>query len=137
MNKTPRDHRDWHEKRIEDAREKKVAPEPTLAGAEGRPVEGGAPETPGSRATFPKRTRKPGDVGLADEVRPGLGSRAFYADPSPIPEGPPEEATSTAKPEATPRGYEEPPPEPREQPPDSMAHEQQRSTGVSGHMGNT
>jgi hypothetical protein len=137
MKKKPRDQRDWHEKRTEGARGKRVAPESTNAGAQGRSAKGGVPETPGSRATFPQRTRKPREVGLANEVRPGLGSRAYYADPSPIPDKPPKEAKSGSKPQATPRAYEEPRPEPREQPPDSMAHEEERSTGVSGHMGNT
>ena len=44
---------------------------------------------------------------------------------------------SDSKPRATPHGYEEPRPEPQEQPSDSFAHEQERSTGVSGHTGNT
>ena len=121
-----------HERRIEDARKKRIAPEPTKAGAHGRPVKGGAPETPESRETFPKRTLKPGEVGLANEARAGLGTRGDYADPAKVPEHPPKEATSRSKPQATPHGYEEPRPEPRDQPPDSMAHEEERSTGVSG-----
>ena len=34
------------------------------------------PELPGSRETFPERTKKPGEAGLANEARPGLGTRA-------------------------------------------------------------
>jgi hypothetical protein len=134
--KTP-DQRDWHERRIEEARKKPVAPEPSKEGAKGRPVKGGAPETAASRETFPKRARKPGDEGLANEARPGLGTRADEVDPGSIPSEPPKEAQSESKPQATPHAYEEPNPAPREQAPDSMAHEQERSTGVSGHTGNS
>jgi hypothetical protein len=137
MKKKPQDQRDWHERRIEETRKKHLAPEPTKQGAKGKPVKGGAPESPESRETFEQRTKKPGDAGLANEARPGLGSRADYADPAVIPTEPPKEAKSRSKPEATKHSYEEPRPEPREQPSDSMAHEQERSTGVSGHSGNT
>jgi hypothetical protein len=98
---------------------------------------GGAPESAPSRKTFPERTKKPGRVGLANEARPGLGTRADDADPADIPAHPPKEAASRSKPKATPHGYEEPTPEPREQPSDSLAHEQERQTGVSGHSGGT
>jgi hypothetical protein len=132
MKKKPQDQRDWHERRIEAARQKQVASEPAKAGAHGRPVEGEATETKESRETFPKRTLKPGQAGLANEARAGLGTRADNADPSEMPENSPKEATSRSEPQATPHGYEEPRPEPREQPSDSRAHEEERSTGVSG-----
>src|SRR5687767_12971492 len=48
MKTNPHDQRDWHERRIEEAREQKVAPEPTKDSAHGRPVKGGAPESRGS-----------------------------------------------------------------------------------------
>jgi hypothetical protein len=137
MKKKSSDQRDWHERRIEEARKKPIAPEPSKQGAKGHPVKGGAPETAASRDTFPKRTRKPGDGGLANEARPGLGTRADEIDPAAIPTEPPKGVKPGSKPQATPHGYEEPRPEPREQSPDSMAHEQERSTGVSGHSGNT
>jgi hypothetical protein len=137
MKKKSRDERDWHERRIEEARKKQVAPEPTKSGARGRPIKGGAPETAASRATFRERTRKPRKAGLANEARPGLGPRGDYADPAPVPKHSPKEARPGFKPQASRLGYEEPRPEPREQPSDSMAHEEERSTGVSGHMGNT
>jgi hypothetical protein len=137
MKKKP-DQRDWHERRIEETRKKFSAPpEPAKPGAKKKPVKDDAPEKPEPGATFKERTKKPGDAGLANEARPGLGSRGDYADPSPIPTEPPPEAKSPSKPEATKHGYEEPRPEPREQAPDSLAHEQERSTGVSGHSGNT
>jgi hypothetical protein len=84
-----------------------------------------------------ERTKKPGRVGLANEARPGLGTRADAGEDKDedAQANPPQDASSP--PRATPHGYEEPRPEPREQPADSMAHEQERSTGVSGHMGNT
>ena len=137
MKKKPAEQRDWHERRIDEVRKQGTAPEPTNAGAHGRPVKGGAPESRESRETFPERTRKPGSVGLANEARPGLGTRSDDPDPQSVPAEPPKEARSKSKPKATKRGYEEPRPEPREQAPDTMAHEQERSTGVSGHTGMT
>jgi hypothetical protein len=98
---------------------------------------GGAPESPASRETFPERTKKPGSAGLANEARPGLGSRADEGDPAAGPTKPPKEAKSNSAPKATRYGYEEPRPEPRDQPPDSLAHEQERQSGVSGHSGGT
>ncbi len=135
MKNKPQDQREWHERRIDEARKRDVAPEPTKDGAHGRPVEGGAPESEESRKTFPKRQQKPGEVGLANEARPGLGTRADDADPANAddkPATPAKSATDSGQPKATRYGYEEPRPAPREQPPDSLAHEQERSTGASG-----
>lgn len=140
MKNQPPDPRADYERRLEDAKKNHVAPEPTKDGAHGRPVSGGAPETPESRATFPERTRKPGKAGLANEARPGLGTRADDADAAaaraerPLPEA---SGNDGGQPKVTERTYEEPRPEPREQPADSLEHEQERSTGVSGHSGNT
>src|SRR3954468_14021152 len=39
------------------------------------PKRPGRPESPQSNATFPKRSEKPGEAGLANEARPGLGTR--------------------------------------------------------------
>jgi hypothetical protein len=126
MKKNPPDQRDWHERRIEEARNQANAPR------------GGAPESPQSRETFPERTKKPGKVGLANEARPGLGSRADDADPAAPPKKKTaKKAATDGKPTATKRGYEEPRPEPREQPPNTMAHEQERQTGMSGQSSGT
>ena len=133
MKKKPSEPRDFHERRMDEARQQGVAPEPTQAGAHGVPVEGGAPESKESRETFPQRTRKPGHVGLANEARPGLGTRGDGVDASTAPDAAAVEDDGPAtKPEATEHGYEEPAPPPREQPSDSLEHEQERSTGVSG-----
>ena len=138
MKKKPQDQRDWHERRIEEARKKQIAPEPRKKeSAESPPVKGDEPKTTAAGETSKKRTKKPGSAGLANEARPGLGTRADDPDPWANPTEPPKEASSKSKPEATKHGYEEPRPEPREQAPDSLAHEQERSTGVSGHTGNT
>jgi hypothetical protein len=137
MKTKPSDDRAAQERALEDAKQQHVAPEPTKHGAHGKPVSGGAPETPESRATFPKRTEKPGHAGLANEARPGLGTRGDDPNAGKKAEAPPREAKSRAKPRATKRGYEEPPPAPREQAPDTLEHEQERSTGVSGHSGGT
>ena len=124
--------------------ELKVAPVPPgppeprkKESAESPPVKGDEPKTTAAGETSKKRTKKPGSAGLANEARPGLGTRADDPDPWANPTEPPKEASSKSKPEATKHGYEEPRPEPREQAPDSLAHEQERSTGVSGHTGNT
>ena len=100
-----------------------------------------SPESAGSRETFPEREKKPRDVGLANEARPGLGTRADrgpheedIAPPKPTAR---KQKEDNDKPKATRYGYNEPRPEPREQDPDSLAHEQERQTGVSGHTGNT
>ena len=132
-----KDQRDWHERRIEEARKRQVAPEPTNDSAPGHAVKGSASESHASRATAKKRAKKPGSVGLANEARPGLGTRADDGRKRARPDAPMKEAKSRSKPEATRHGYEEPRPEPREQASDSMAHEEERSTGESGHSGIT
>src|SRR4051812_37492978 len=73
MKKKPVDQRDWHERRIEEARKKLTA------------VDRGAPESQASRQSFPERTKRPGSVGLANEARPGLGTRAANPDPAVAP----------------------------------------------------
>jgi hypothetical protein len=137
MKTKPQDQPDWHERRIEDARQRQIAPEPTKDRAQGRAVKGAAPKTRGSRSTAKQRTKKPRNVGLANEARPGLGTREDDGRKRARPDAPMKEAKSRSKPQATRRGYEEPRPEPREQASDSMAHEEERSTGVSGHSGMT
>jgi hypothetical protein len=133
--------RDWHERRLEATR------------YQDWPQVGGAPESAGSKKTFPLRTKKPGEVGLANEARPGLGTRGKKTS---HPAGRSSEAskpaakakakraakkTKTPAHDAEPLGRvaplppSRPQPAPREQPPDSLAHEQERDTGVSGHMG--
>lgn len=101
----------------------------------------GQPESPESRETFAKREQRPGEAGLANEARPGLGTRAeeerIRNDPGVVPKSTRAPRHDPSKPKATRYGYDEPRPEPREQLPDSLAHEEERSTGVSGHMGNT
>ena len=123
MAKAPQHQRDWHERRIEEARQRDI------------PRRTNAPESPQSNETFPERTKKPGAAGLANEARPGLGTRAKDPDPAAVPVKAPKEAKSKSKPRASKRGYEKPRPEPREQPPNTMAHEQERSTGMSGQSG--
>lgn len=132
MTLKPSDPQDWHEKRIQELKRQR-------SGDTTR----GQPESPESKETFAQREKRPGEVGLANEARPGLGTRADNSEDSvaaSVASGPrskrrPRRADDTSQPRATPYGYEEPRPEPREQAPDSMAHEQERSTGASGHMG--
>ena len=100
----------------------------------------GLPESKPSRETFPEREKRPGQVGLANEARPGLGTRSEAETVRNDPSAPGKKKTAPddkGKPKATRYAYEEPRPEPREQDPNSLAHEQERSTGASGHMGNT
>jgi hypothetical protein len=95
----------------------------------------GAHESPESLETFSSRTKRPGKVGLANETRPGLGTRARENPKTGRPEATPEERAASVEgdvphpPEAR--------PEPSEQDSDSLAQEQQRDTGVSGHTGGT
>lgn len=84
-----------------------------------------------------KPKQKPGAEGLANEARPGLGTRDDNWDPASAKATANDKTADTSKPRATPHGYEEPRPEPREQPADSFAHEQERSTGVSGQSSGT
>ena len=104
----------------------------------GKPVTG-KPESAESQETFAQREIRPGDAGLANEVRPGLGTRAedeeTRNDPGAASGGKAKRDKFAGAPKATRYGYHEPRPEPREQAPDSMAHELERSTSVSGQTG--
>jgi hypothetical protein len=126
------DPRDWHERKIEELRN----PTPAKAKPKARKRGPGKPESPESKETFPHRTEKPGGAGLANEARPGLGTRADNPDPAAAP-APDQNVSKSDPPQATPYAYEEPRPEPRDQPPDSRPHQEERSTGVSGHTGLT
>jgi len=110
MNKKPPDTRDWHERRIEAQKECDRA----------------------ARAAT-----KNGAVGLTHEARPGLGARAGKEGAAAAPRSRAKPADTKGKPRATKRGYEEPRPEPREQPSDSLAHDQERQTGMSGQSSGT
>lgn len=123
--KRPQNPRDWHERRLEAER------------YQDRPR-----QAPGARKAA-QRTKLPGDVGLANEQRPGLGTRAKKT-----PQAKPAKKTSARKPKSkrTPHDHDplgrdaplppaKPRPAPREDPSDTFAREQERDTGVSGHMG--
>jgi hypothetical protein len=86
-------------------------------------------------ATFPERTKRPGHVGLANEARPGLGTRAHGDD---TPAGFVEiDVADVEGLQSVPPRAPETKHEPVEQDADSMAQELQRDTGVSGHSGGT
>jgi hypothetical protein len=94
----------------------------------------GAPESAASNETFPRRTDPPGEAGLANETRPGLGTRRD----EPFPGEPPRAEEGVADPESSREPNDKPVPrEPQEQMPDSWAHEAERQTGVSGHLGSS
>lgn len=135
--KRPLHQRDWHERRLEAAL------------YHDRPLKAGSRESKSSRETFAQRTKAPGEVGLANEARPGRGTRAKTAagkdgagktkKKKPGATSKPARRKSVAHdheplgrvaplPPAKPRAT------PREQPSNSLAHEQERDTGVSGHM---
>lgn len=86
---------------------------------------GSLPESWALREIFPEA----GEEGLANEPRPGLGTRSRTIRPK--------QGGATPH-DAEPLGRAEPLPpatselEPREQSPDSLEHEQERDTGVSG-----
>lgn len=120
--------RDWHERRLEAER---YQDRPRL--------------TDGARKTA-QRTKKPGDVGLANEQRPGLGTRAKKTSQPKSKTAKKTPARKPAKSKRTrhdhePLGRDAPLPPakprsaPREDPSDTFAREQERDTGVSGHMG--
>jgi hypothetical protein len=97
----------------------------------------GAKEAPESIQTFPLRTKRPGNVGLANEMRPGLGTRG---DSNPDVSSDPDLARAEDDEGGSARTVPHPPEkrgEPSEQDPNSLEQEQQRSTGVSGHAGAT
>jgi hypothetical protein len=92
-----------------------------------------ARESKPSRETSPKRTQKPGEVGLANEVRPGLGTRTkTKSSNAPV-------VQRKTKTDREPLGRVAPLPpskrrsSPREQPSDAFARELEHDTGVSGH----
>lgn len=141
IKKRPLHSRDWHERRLEAAR------------YQDRPEVSGARVAVPQKKTSPLRN-KTAAVGLANEVRPGLGTRhkttKKRAQPTQTPS-----ASAAAKPKAKrtdkkakatphdhdPLGRDAPLPpakprkQPREEPSDSFAREQERDTGVSGHAG--
>lgn len=118
-----------------DSRERR--PETALSAAQSRGA--AAPARKPSRESFPPRTRKPGEVGLANEARPGLGTRGQppAAGKSP-PRAPGASGTNRIRSDREPLGRDaplppaKPRPKRREQAPDSLAHELERATGVSG-----
>lgn len=92
-------------------------------------------EKQGRHADAAQRTRRPGPAGLANEARPGLGTRADRGDSKPE-EGRP---LRTGRPRAqkAAKTYREPTPPPQEEPADEMIREQEHSTGVSGQSAGT
>jgi hypothetical protein len=79
-----------------------------------------------------QRVQRPGEAGLANENRPGLGTRAEGGD-QPDPRDRPVDVQR----QASDQGQTTKRPEPREQKSDSLAQEQQRSTGMSGMSSGT
>lgn len=79
-----------------------------------------------SRETFPRRTERPGETGLANEARPGLGRRGNHQ--------PAKQPPAAAPRDRDPLGRDKPivRPAPREQKSDTRASELERDTGVSG-----
>lgn len=102
----------------------------------------GLPESPQSEETFPHRTEPPGQAGLANEARPGLGTRRDEPFPGEPRHTPPADSGEEAEDNVSRHQHSsrEPndkplPRDPREQMPDSWNHEEERDTGASGHMG--
>jgi hypothetical protein len=97
----------------------------------------GAPRSPKSIETSPSQAKHRGQVGLANESRPGLGTREREDENENA-----EAVENNNSPDETlpDDNVPLPPkerPEPSEQDSDSLAQEQQRETGVSGHSGST
>lgn len=119
--------------------------EPVFGRMKTKPQKKGAKEPAASRKTFGRRTEQPGRAGLANEARPGLGTRRdapFPGEPG-VNKSPRSKRSRRAANQSIAdrqhSGHEpndQPLPRtPREQAPDTWAHEEERSTGVSGHMG--
>lgn len=86
-------------------------------------------------AAFKKRALRPRAAGLANEARPGLGTRADEKDRR-RKEGAPLRPLRAKAPKAA-RTYREPTPPPQEEPADRLVQEQERSTGMSGQSAGT
>jgi hypothetical protein len=104
----------------------------------------GVPESPQSNETFPRRTDPPAKAGLANENRPGSGTRSDEPSPSESQneranEHRPRAVGDVAKRQRSGREPNDKPAprDPQEQSPDSWAQETERSTGVSGHSSST
>lgn len=80
-----------------------------------------------------QRTERPGEAGLANENRPGLGTRAESKEGEADPRRRPVDVQRAA----SDQGQTTKRPDPREQRSDSLAQEQQRSTGMSGMSSGT
>ena len=98
----------------------------------------GAHESTASQESFSQRTKRPGQVGLANEARPGLVSRAAGQKDSDSETARVLEidVTDVASLESLPQPPERRP-DPVEQDPDSLAHQWERETGVSGRSSGT
>jgi hypothetical protein len=86
--------------------------------------------------TFPLHSKHPGQVGLANEARPGLGSRTPWRED----EGEPLVEIDVADVAGLQSVVPRPPErrhEPAEQDSGSLAQQLERETGVSGHSGGT
>jgi hypothetical protein len=81
-----------------------------------------------------KRELRPGEVGLANEARPGLGTRGDESRAKPQKDLPLDSGAPRA-PEAA-KTHRSPRPAPQE-PADALTQEQERSTGISGQSGGT
>jgi hypothetical protein len=123
MKKKPLDEKASRARRADAARNKDVSPAKSIGDVQ--------PAAEPGKATS-LRPPKPVEAGLANEARAGLGTRNHDFDPSQKLEEESNGSDAEAKPKATTRAYEEPVPSPREQASDSLEHEQERSTGVSG-----
>lgn len=84
---------------------------------------------------FKKRQLRPGKAGLANEPRPGLGTRASKPGVE-RKEGAPLKPWRTRAVKAA-KKYQEPRPAPQEEPADDLLQAQERSTGMSGQSAGT
>lgn len=113
---------------------------PAASARRGTGGHGQAVRTAGERAqhldAFKKRTRRPGKgVGLANEPRPGLGTRAVEPDIQ-RKEGAPLKPWRARAAKAA-KTYQPPRPEPQEEPDDERLQAEERSTGMSGQSAGT
>jgi hypothetical protein len=122
--------RDWHERRLEAER------------YQDRPRLTDVLASRATRAASARRNKAGEGPGLANEPRPGLGARKKKSSAKPAKKTP---ARKAAKRKRTAHDKEplgrvaplppEKPDQQREEQSDTFAREQERDTGVSGHMG--
>lgn len=144
--------KDWHEKRIEEGRAEQEKADAAKKQERGQPQPpkdgdqrlGRKPDesNQSGQERAEQRITRPGETGLANENRPGLGTRGDPTANQQDKQGQGGAAQQSAKagakgakkgsPSVDPAAGKKPRPAPQEQNSNSLEQEEQRSTGMSG-----